>query len=73
MKIKMKLSYKDLLLLVGILVAVIIALTTLVFTEKLPEATQVSPVPKKSSLNASPSVVIKKIIEKADLNSLVRR
>lgn len=69
----MKLSSKDLLLLVGILVALIIALTTLVFKENLPEATQISPGPKKSSLHSAPSVVVRKMIEKVDLASLIRK
>jgi hypothetical protein len=73
MKMKMKLSHKDLLLLVGILVAVIIALTTVVFTETHPEATQIAPAPKKSSLNSGPAVVIKKVLERVSLNSLVQK
>ncbi len=69
----MKFSYKDLLLLAGIIVAVIITLTTLVYSEKSPEAAQGAPAGKKSSLNATPSVVVKKLLERVDLRSLIRQ
>jgi hypothetical protein len=61
--VKTKLSYKDFLLLVGVLVAVIIALTTWVYTENLPEATQMTPPSKKSSLMANPSAVVQKLLD----------
>jgi hypothetical protein len=72
-RMKLKLSYKDFLLLLGILVAVIITLTTLVYKESLPEATQITPIPKKSSMNTTPSVVVKKLLRKVELSSFLPR
>jgi len=65
----MKLSYKDLLLLIGILVAVIIAFTTLVYrdhTEDNKQSTQ------KTSLNPSTSLIIEKIFRETIQNSIFR-
>ena len=70
---KMKFSYKDLLLVAGIVVAIIIALTTWVFTENLPEASKSMPPSKKSSLNIAPSTMIKRIVEKTDLGTTVQK
>jgi len=52
--VKMKLSYKDLLLLIGILVAAIIAFTTLLYRDQ--QSLQ------KSSTNTPTSMVVKKLI-----------
>jgi hypothetical protein len=67
-QMKIKFSYKDLLLILGILVAVVITLTTLVHIESRPEAAKTTPVPK-TSLNANPAVVIQQLLKKVDLNS----
>lgn len=67
---KLRLSSKDLLLLLGILVAVIITFTTWVYKENLPEATQTVPLLKKSSMNSTPSVIVKKLLRKVELSSL---
>ena len=68
----MKLTHKDILLLLGIIVAVIITLTTLVYTER----TSTSPTshnndqPKaKTSMNSS--ILAKKLIEVIDFKSRV--
>jgi cell division protein FtsN len=61
----MKLSNKDLLILLGIAVAVIITLTTLVYTDttvkkaSLPEA-------KKTSFNHFASEILKKVVSKTE-------
>jgi hypothetical protein len=58
----MKLSYKDLLLLFGILVAVIITLTTLVYHEEplAPKTSETEVAPKTGFVN--PGGLIKKAI-----------
>ena len=69
---KLRLSDKDYLLALGILVAVIVMLTTLFYTEVTnPESKshQASP-QRKTGLNVSPSVVFKKVFEKVDFKSL---
>lgn len=66
---KFRLSDKDLLLALGILVAVIITLTTLVFRDRLPENKTSESTPPKTSLNAVPAVLLKKALEKVDFNA----
>jgi hypothetical protein len=56
-------SSKDLLLLLGILVAVIITLTTVVYRETALE--KETSAPKKSSLNTGPKVMIEKLLGRA--------
>ena len=56
--VKMRLSHKDLLLLIGILVAVIITVTTLVYQETS-AITKQSSGQQKSSLNIIPKVIAK--------------
>ena len=70
--VKMKLSHRDLLLLLGILVALIIGLTTLVYQESTNYGRQTS-TPAKSGLNSSPAVMVKKLIEKVDIRSVLDR
>ncbi len=71
---KLKLSHKDYLLALGILVAVIVMLTTLVFTEaKSPESKngEVTP-PRKTGFHLSPTVILKKVIERVDLKAFAK-
>ncbi len=72
---KLKLSHKDYLLALGILVAVIVMLTTLVYTDTLnPETKNAqTPAQRKTGLNISPSVIFKKVIGEIDFNSLLRK
>jgi hypothetical protein len=69
---KLRLSHKDYLLAFGILVAVVVMLTTLVYTETLnPESKRTETTPqRKTGLNVSPSVILKKVFEKVDFKSL---
>jgi hypothetical protein len=68
---KLRLSDKDYLLALGILVAVIVMLTTLVYTEVTnPETRNREVAPRKAGLTASPSVILKKVFEKVDFKSL---
>jgi hypothetical protein len=72
---KLRLSDKDYLLALGILVAVIVMLTTLVYTEVAnPESKnhEVTP-PPKTGLNVSPSVFLKKVFEKVDFKSFASK
>ncbi len=72
---KLRLSNKDYLLALGILVAVIVMLTTLVYTEAAnPESKnrEVSP-QRKTGLNISPSVFLKKVFEKVNFKSLASK
>ena len=71
-RMKCRFSYRDLLLFLGIAVAVIIALMTVIYRDNLPEATKTTPVPQKSSLNSAPAVVIHKFLKKVDLTSSLR-
>jgi hypothetical protein len=59
-----RVSHKDLLLLLGILVAAIIALTTVVYRDSPSEATRVLPSPKKTSSITKPVTIVKQFIEK---------
>ena len=72
---KLKLSHKDYLLALGILVAVIVMLTTLVYTDTLnPEAKNAqTPAQRKTGLNISASVIFKKVIGEINFNSLLRK
>ena len=71
---KLRLSHKDYLLALGILVAAIIMLTTLVYTEVAnPESKNREVTPqRKTGLNVSPSVLLKKVFEKVDFKSLAK-
>ncbi len=72
---KLKLSHKDYLLALGILVAVIVMLTTLVYTETInPESkNRENPPQRKTGFNVSPSVVLKKVFERVDFKSLTHK
>ncbi len=72
---KLKLSHKDYLLALGILVAVIVMLTTLVYTETLNPETKnrETPPQRKTGLHVSPSVVLKKVFESIDFKSLANK
>ena len=58
--VKMRLSYKDLLLLIGILVAVIIAFTMLIYRDPVGESKQTL---QKSSTESSASLIVKKLVQ----------
>ena len=60
--VKMKFSHKDLLLLIGILVAAIIAFTTLVYRDQTGENKQTTT--QKRSMNTSTSIIVKKLVRK---------
>ena len=60
---KLKLSHRDLLLLLGILVAAIIGISTIVY-QTSPNVTKRKPFPGKSELKAVPAVVVKKLLER---------
>ena len=71
--VKINLSNKDLLLLLGILVAVVVTLTTIAFNEgaELKNETSHKGLNPNTSI-ATPSELVKKAIDKIDLNLLVR-
>jgi hypothetical protein len=74
-EMKLRLSHKDYLLALGILVAVIVMMTTLVYTEVAnPESKnrEITP-PRKTGLNSSPSVLLKRVFEKIDFKSLANQ
>ena len=65
---KNRLSHKDLILLIGIVVAIIVAFTTLVYSDDQKEANkEIVPVPVKTSLVSKPAELVKKIIRKVSL------
>ncbi|MEK6783211.1 MAG: hypothetical protein AABY93_16035 [Bacteroidota bacterium] len=71
---KFQLSDKDYLLALGILVAVIIMLTTLVYTDvPKPETKNGQPPQQKTGLYLTPSVLLKKVVEKVDFKSLIQK
>ena len=72
---RLKLSHKDYLLALGILVAVIVMLTTLVYKDTInPESKNMENTPQqKTGFNVSPSVVLKKVFEKVDFKSLATK
>lgn len=67
----MKFSNKDLLLLFGILIAVIVTLTTMVFSERTGELDKASGNSKPNTSMLAPGL-IKKAIDQIEFNSLVR-
>lgn len=71
---KLKLSHKDYLLALGILVAVIVMFTTIVYTEAThPESKNKEVTPQlKTSLQVSPAVILKKVIERVDLKAFAK-
>ncbi len=71
--VKINLSNKDLLLLLGILVAVVVTLTTIAFKEgsELKNETSQKELNPETSL-VTPSRLIKKAIDKIELDLLVR-
>lgn len=71
--VKINLSNRDLLLLFGILVAVVVTLTTIAFNEgtELKNETSQKELNPNTSL-VTPSELVKKAIDKIDLNLLVR-
>lgn len=72
---RLKLSHKDYLLALGILVAVIVMLTTLVYKDTInPESKNKENTPQqKTGFNVSPSVLLKKVFEKVDFKSLATK
>lgn len=73
---KLKLSHKDYLLALGILVAAIIMVTTLVYSDAIAPASKRSEntTPHKTTgFTISPSVLFKKVVEQVDLKSLTRK
>lgn len=71
--VRINLSNRDLLLLFGILVAVVVTLTTIAFNEGtgLKNETSQKELNPNTSL-VTPSELVKKAIDKIDLNLLVR-
>lgn len=71
--VKMSFSNKDLLLLFGIVIAVIVTLTTIAYSSgtELKNETSQNSLKSNSSLPA-PTGLVKKVIDKIDLNLLVR-
>lgn len=72
--VKMSFSNKDLLLLLGIVIAVIVTLTTIVYsngTELKNETSQNSL--KSNATVPAPTELVKKAIDKIDLNLRVRK
>jgi uncharacterized membrane protein len=71
---KLKLSHKDYLLLLGIVVAAIVMFTTLVYTEATnPESKNKEVTPQlKTGLQVSPKVILKKVIERVDLKAIIK-
>jgi len=61
---KVKLSHKDLILLIGIIVAVVIAFTTWVYSDMRSNASLTKPQEKKTSLEIPAQSVIQKLIKK---------
>ena len=61
--VKLRLSHRDLLLLLGILVAVIIGVSMFVYQTN-PGVTKRKAIPGKSELKTVPAVVIKKLLER---------
>ncbi len=67
---KVKLSHKDLILLIGIVVAVVIAFTTWVYSDMSSKASLTKPQEKKTSLEVPASSVIQKLIRKTEVSVL---
>jgi len=67
---KVKLSHKDLILLIGIVVAVVIAFTTWVYTDMKSNASLTKPQEKKTSLEIPASSMIQKLIRKTEVSVL---
>ena len=65
---KLKLSHKDYLLALGVLVAVVVMLTTVWYSDSSNQETKNDQSPSKpnTGLNSAPSVLLKKFIEKMD-------
>jgi sensor domain CHASE-containing protein len=61
---KVKLSHNDLLLLLGIVVAVVIAVTTWAYSDMTAKASLTKPQKKKTSLNLPVSSLIQKLMAK---------
>jgi len=60
----MRLSHKDFILLIGILVAAVIVLTTWMYRDHQPKTGIVQPQVKKETLHSATSMVIDKLIKK---------
>jgi hypothetical protein len=67
---KVKLSHKDLIILIGIVVAVVIAFTTWVYTDMKSNASLTKPQEKKTSLEIPASSMIQKLIRKTEVSVL---
>lgn len=67
---KVKLSHKDLILLIGIIVAVVIAFTTWVYSDMKSNASLAKPQEKKTSLEIPAQSVIQKLIRKTEVSVL---
>jgi len=65
----MKFSYKDLLLLIGILVAAIIAFTTLIYRDHTEDNKQSV---EKTSMNPTNTLIIEKIVSETIQNSIFK-
>jgi hypothetical protein len=69
----MRPSNRNILLVIGIVVAVVVTLTTLVFKDRQPTGKQGLPVPKKTSLNTSAQRVIEFIARQVDSPKVPQR
>jgi len=67
---KLKLSHKDLILLIGIAVAVVIAFTTWVYRDMRSNASLTKPQEKKTSLEIPATSMIQKLIRKTGVSVL---
>lgn len=63
---KLKLSHKDYLLALGIIVAAIVMLTTWAYTE-MPTSESKNTVAPKTKADISPTIILKKLIDRAEL------
>jgi hypothetical protein len=62
-----KLSHKDFILLIGILVAVVIAFTTWVYRDMQSNASLAKPQEKKADVSISASSLIQKLVKKTEI------
>ena len=62
----MRLSNRDIVLVIGIVVALVVTLTALVYRDKLETAKRRMPAPKKTSMNATANKLIEFFSSKVD-------
>ena len=69
---KRRLSYKNFVLLIGIMVAVLIAITTWMYSAHLPKSSIARPIVKKETLNSVTSLIYGKLIKKTSAAESLR-